>query len=114
TTLRFGGSVSAQEYENETTLENEQQRVELGVSRRVSPNADVGMDAFVSVREFDVSGQEDDDRTLRLWWNRRFASRFSFELAYQRDERDGAAGLGYDENSIRLLFEVDMRSRSGQ
>jgi|GEM_PF-2786726 hypothetical protein len=108
-TFEMGASFARQRYESDTRFGNDERRFNVSISRQLSTSSALGIGARVAKREFDETGQEDEDKTARLWWNKRLARRFFIEIAYQRDQRDSVIGVGYDENSVRLFFEVDAR-----
>lgn len=114
TTFQIGAGLARQRYETDVGLEHDERRFDARVSRQLSPRAEFGIGARLARREFTRTGRQDDDMSARLWWNKRLTGRLFVELAFRRDERESVAGDDYGENSIRMLFAIDARPRSGR
>lgn len=109
--LRMGGQLYRNGYETEHSLDNDLRQVRFELNRILTSQLDVGIAAYDDRREFTGSGQTDEDKVVQLSLTKRFGSRFSVLVAYQRDSRDSNSGISFDENTVRLTFLCNLMPR---
>lgn len=102
-----------EDYEGSNSQDLSRYNVSAGFQRELGSGWSVGGGVIAQKREFDESGRDDDDFSVRIGIGRRLSQSLSLLLAYRRTERDSSdTGFDFVENRYDLTVSYSPSRRN--